>query len=338
MATVTRFNRKPTTLGIVGFGHMAELYHLPALRKAGWTVDAAMDVTPARRHAAGALGVPHLCASIDEFIACGVSAALVAPHSSVRMSVVKPLAAASIHMLIEKPLATTTAEARQICEVCEQAGVVCSVHHNRRWDADFLRVREIIDSGFIGQPLRVENRLFEAEPATRFGAEEFHQSWRVTAGMGGGSMLDWGPHLLDQVLTLMHAAGPVVSVNADVRHVRHGDADDHFMIDLRFENGARALIGKSDVCPIGPGGKWMVIGACGSLIADWKTLTARDGKGGERTLVATAAPADLHRNFLEVVRDGTPLLVTARQSLRTVEIFDAARLSAAQGESIRVRI
>ena len=329
---------EPVKLGIVGFGPMAELYHLPALRKAGWFVDTVLDPTPARRAVAAALGVPHVCATIGEFIARGVSAALVAPHSSVRMSVVKPLAEAGIHMLIEKPLATTTAEARLICEVCEQAGVVCSVHHNRRWDADFLRVREIIDSGFIGQPLRVENRLFEAEPATRFGAEEFNQSWRVTAGMGGGSMLDWGPHLLDQVLTLMSDAGSVVSVNADVRHVRHGDADDHFMIDLRFESGARALIGKSDVCPIGPGGKWMVIGECGSLIADWKTLIARNVEGGERTLDTTPAPADLHRNFLEAVRDGTPLLVSARESLRTVEIFDAARQSAAKGESIRARI
>lgn len=336
--TMNTLAREPARLGIVGFGHMAELYHLPALRKAGWAVDAVMDVTPARREAAGTLGVPQVCTSIDEFIACGMPAALVSPHSSVRLSVVAPLAAAGIHMLIEKPLATTTVEARQICEACEAAGVLCSVFHNRRWDADFLRVREIIDSGFIGQPLRAENRLFESEPASRFGAPEFNQAWRITAAMGGGSMLDWGPHLLDQVLTLFHAAGPVIGVNADVRHVRHGDADDHFMIDLLFENGARALLGKSDVCPIGPGGKWVVIGDRGSLIADWKTLTARDEEGAERTIDSTTAPADLHRNFLEAVRDGAPLLVTARQSLRTVEIFDAARLSAAKGESIRVRI
>lgn len=328
----------PVKIGIVGFGKMAELCHLPALRKAGWTVEAVLDVTPARRAAATALKIPHTYDSMDAFLGGGIRAALVSPHTSVRLEVVEALAGRGIPMLIEKPLAMTAPEARTICEVCERAGVLCSVFHNRRWDADFLRVSQIVESGFIGSVLRVENRLFEREPATRFGTPEFNQSWRVTAGLGGGSMLDWGPHLVDQALTLMEGAGPVVSVLGEVRHVRHGDADDHFMIDLLFENGARALVGKSDVCPIGPGGKWLVVGDRGSLIANWDTLTARDADGAEKTLNTTIAPADLHRNFLEAVRDGTPLLVTARQSLRVVEIFDAARTSAAQGESVRVRI
>lgn len=324
-------------IGIVGFGKMAEGWHLQQLRAAGWEVDAVLDITPARRAAATALGVPFVCATIDELIGRGVRAALVAPHSSIRLAVAEPLAQAGIHLLIEKPLATTAAEARRICEVCEAAGVLCSVFHNRRWDADFLRVREIVESGFVGEVLRIENRLFESEPATRFGAAEFNQSWRITAGLGGGSMLDWGPHLLDQVLTLLGGAGPVVSVSADVRHVRHGDADDHFMIDLRFESGARALVGKSDICPIGPGGKWIVIGRNGSLVADWDSARARDVNGADRLVDTAAPPANLHCNFLAAVRDAKPLLVTARQSLRVVEIFDAARQSAKIGSSVAVR-
>lgn len=329
---------EPVKIGIVGFGRMAELYHLPPLRQAGWQVQAVLDVTPARREAARALGVPQVCSDMDEFASSGVQAALVAPHSSVRLSVVEPLAERGIHALIEKPLAMTAAEAQRICEVCERCGVLCSVYHNRRWDADFLRVRQIVQSGFIGRPLRVENRLFEREPAMRFGAPEFHQQWRITAALGGGTMLDWGPHLLDQVLTLMHDAGPVVMVLGEVRHVHYGDADDHFMIDLLFENGARALVGKSDVCPIGPACKWIVVGERGSLIGHWESATARNTDEAEQIITQTPPPADLHRNFLEAVRDGQPLLVTARQSLRVVEIFDAARESATRGESVRVRI
>ncbi len=334
----TSADRRAMKIGIVGFGRMAELCHLPGLRGAGWEVAAVLDVTPARREAAKTLGVPHVAADLGEFAACSLDAALVAPHSSVRWSVIEPLIARGIHLLIEKPLATTADEARRICEASERAGVLCSVFHNRRWDADFLRVKTIVESGFIGKVLRVENRLFEAEPATRFGAAEFNQSWRVTAALGGGSMLDWGPHLLDQVLTLMSDAGPVVSVNAEVRRVRHGDADDHFMIDLRFGNGAAALVGKSDICPIGPRHKWLVIGERGSLVDDWKSLMARNIEGVERRSRAAPRAADLHRNFLEAVRDGKPLHVTARQSLRTVEIFNAARRSAVDGASIAMRL
>lgn len=336
--SLKRNDAAPMKIGIVGFGRMAELCHVPGLRGAGWEIAAALDVTPARREAARALGIAMACERLDEFIGAGLRATLIAPHSSVRWSVIEPLIARGIHLLIEKPLATTAHEARRICEGCERAGLLCTVFHNRRWDADFLRVKKVVESGFIGEVLRVENRLFEAEPATRFGAAEFNQSWRVTAGMGGGSMLDWGPHLLDQVLTLMSDAGPVVNINAEVRCVRHGDADDHFMIDLRFESGAAALVGKSDVCPVGPNHKWLLIGERGSAVGDWKSLTARNIEGVERRSRAAPRPADLHRNFLEAVRDGTPLLVTARQSLRTVEIFDAARQSAASGVSISTRI
>lgn len=88
---------------------------------------------------------------------------------------------------------------------------------------------------------------------------------------------------------------------------------------------------KSDICPIGPKHKWLVIGERGSVVGDWKSMRARNAEGVERRSRAAPRAADLHRNFLEAVRDGKPLLVAARQSLRTVEIFDAARQSAAEG-------
>ena len=319
---------------------MAECFHVPLIRHAGWRLKAALDVTPSRRAKALELGVPRACATMAEFLATGIDAALVSTHSSVRLDAIRPLAKAGKHLLIEKPLATTTREARTIIDLCDRAGVLCSVYHNRRWDPDFLRVRQLVESGLIGEIVRVENRLFEKEPATRFGCEDFRQEWRVTVALGGGTLLDWGPHLMDQALTLMDTAGAgrVVAVMADVRHVRHGDADDHAMIELVFENGAHALVGKSDVCPVGPGEKWIVVGNRGSLVADWDSARAADGRGRTRTLTGPTKTVNLHQNFREAVEGRAELLVTARQSLRTVRIFDAARRSVHLRRSVAVSI
>lgn len=329
-------------VGIVGFGAMAMHCHLPAFRKAGWDVAAVLDITPARRAAAEAEGVACVTDRMKTFLAADLDAALVATHSSVRMKVIRPLARAKVSILVEKPLAMTAREARQICDLCDSEGVLASVFHNRRWDPDFLRVRKIIDSGLIGNMLRVENRMFASEPGTKFGSADFHQRWRETAAMGGGAMLDWGPHFIDQVLTLLEPCGNVVGVHADIRHVRFGDADDHFMIDLDFENGTRALVGKSDLCPEADETKWIIVGDRGSLVGDWHTVRATgiraNGRTASKELTANPRGVNLHRNFRDAVIDGKPLAVTARQSLRVCEVMDAARKAAKTGRVVRVDV
>ncbi|MFG0330183.1 MAG: Gfo/Idh/MocA family protein [Phycisphaerales bacterium] len=328
-------------IGIVGFGRIAELWHTPGLRKAGWSIEAALDVTPARREVARGLGIPRVVDSLKALLEIELDAALVATHSSVRRRVIAPLARAGLPLLVEKPLAMTGREAESICRVCEEAGVPLSVFHNRRFDPDMLRVQRLVESGFLGEIFQVEDRLFEREPATRFGAAEFHQAWRVTASMGGGSMLDWGPHLVDQALTLYECAGAgrVVSVTGDLRHVRWGDADDHFMATLVFESGARALVGKSDVAPIGPPHKWVVVGSEGSLVADWDRAEARNARGRTKRVESKPRAASIHRNFREAIEGRAELLVTGRESLRVNRVFDAVRRSAANhGRSVRTNI
>jgi predicted dehydrogenase len=325
-------------IGIVGFGRMVEVCHLDGLRRAGWNVAAVLDITESRRRRALDSGIPLVTADLGEFLDQGLRAALIATHSSVRSEVAVPMAQRGIHLLVEKPLAMTGDEAEAICEACERHGVMLSVYHNRRWDPDFVLVRRLVESGFLGEVFHVENRTFEPGPAVAFGAEDFRQTWRITAEEGGGTLLDFGPHWLDQVLTLMHAAGPVVSVMGDVRHIRHGDADDHFMINLVFESAARAIIGKSDVCPTGPRIKWVLIGTRGSAWCSDGRLVAKDVHGVEQVFDQPDPPADLHRNFLHAVRGEEPLLVTGRQSLRSCRIIDAARESSGLWNSVEVRI
>lgn len=330
-------------IAIVGFGRMAELFHLPRLRQAGWNVPAVVDVTESRRKCAADAGVPFICESVNRLLKTGpaIQAALIGTHSAVRRTVTRPLAKQGIHLMIEKPLAATGREAEAICTDCEEAGVLLSVHHNRRWDVDFLNVSRIVNSGFLGNVFSVENRYFAAESSYKFGAADYNPEWRLTASQAGGVMLDWGPHYVDQVLTLLSPdkVGPVVTVFADVRNVRYGNADDHFMINLVFENGTRALVGKTDVCPLGPEHKWVILGDKGSLIGfEPGECRARTVTGKERSLATRPKQADLLRNFKLAVEGREKLLVTGRESLRTVRVFDAAFKSAKTGKSVNVTI
>ncbi len=323
-------------IGIVGFGRMAEIAHLEGLRRAGFAVETVMDITPARREAAARAGIPLQCERMEQLLELGLDAALIAPHSGVRAEVAVPLSRAGLHLLIEKPLATTAAEARLICEECERAGVLASVFHNRRWDPDVVLVRQAIDEGLLGEVIHMENRSFHDGPAVEFGAAEFHQPWRIEASMGGGTLLDFGPHWLDQILSCTATGDRVVSVFADVRHLIHGDADDHFSISMSFESGLHAIAGKTDICPLGPNCKWFVIGieACAIWRNDALEVTRRDGN--RHILDQPAAGPDLYRNFRDAIEGKADLLVTVRQSLRACEIIDAARESSRTRRSVDV--
>jgi len=325
-------------IGIVGFGSMAEQFHLPKLREAGWDIAAVVDVTPSRSKLARDLGVPIVCRSVTELLECGVDAAVVSTHSSVRREVALPLAHAGVHLLVEKPLATTGDEAEILCRACEESGVLLSVYHNRRWDPDAMIVRSLVESGFLGEIVYLENRSYHHEPATAFGAEDFRQSWRITAELGGGTLLDFGPHWIDQILAIGADGGEVRSVNADVRHLRHGDADDHFTITMRFENGLCAVAAKSDVCRVGPREKWFLVGDRASAVFRDGRAVAQTLEGEERIIDGHPEPPDFHQNFRQAVEGSAELLVRGRESLRTCRIIDAARESAATGRSVDVRI
>lgn len=83
------------------------------------------------------------------------------------------------------------------------------VHQNRRWDPDFLLVRELYRNGQIGDLFQLESRVQ--------GANGIPGDWRHVKKQGGGMLLDWGVHLLDQMLWLIDS--PVKDVKADLSFV-----------------------------------------------------------------------------------------------------------------------
>jgi scyllo-inositol 2-dehydrogenase (NADP+) len=143
-------------------------------------------------------------------------------------------AEAGLHLVVDKPLAPSVADAERLASAARERGVVASVFHNRRWDGDFLTLRRLISDRSLGELLRFES-CFE-----RWRPQVDTEKWREGGGPedAGGVLFDLGPHLIDQALELL---GPVRSVYAEVRSVRPGArVDDDIFLALEHDSGARS--------------------------------------------------------------------------------------------------
>ncbi|GEM_PF-572419 len=330
----------PVRTGIVGFGRMGER-HLAQMRKTGrYDVRAACDRTPARREAAEAQGLTAY-ERLDDLLDSDIELVLVATHSVRHHPDALRAAEAGKHLFVEKPLALTASQAEEIVSAAQANGVALTVYHNRHNDPDYRLVKAAVRAGRIGRIVAVENRTLAARPAVNFGTPQFRRDWRITAADGGGTLLDFGPHYVEQVLDLMQGR-TVEAVFADVRHVRWGDADDLFHADLRFRDGALATVGKADVSFYAPPDKWVILGEDATLHGPVRSgeepqIELCGPEGAERSAAMIEA-VDLHENFADHLRSGAPLVIPPAHALRVMRVLQAMRESAATGHSVQTAI
>lgn len=323
--------------GIVGFGRMAENRHLPEMQNCGlYELVGVCDITEARRAAAAEAGL-ETTDSLDVFLDWDIDLAVITTHSSAHHDLALRMAAAGKHMLIEKPLALTAREAQEMVDAAAANGVVLTVYHNRHFDQDYRMVKAAARAGLLGDLVTVENRTLGSQPAVGFGTPDYNQQWRVTAAAGGGTLLDFGPHWVEQVLDLMDGQR-VVQVWGDVRHFKWGDADDHFRLEMVFENGTRALAGKTDIAYGGMPFKWLIVGTDATLRGLVNDQVVINGPDYELRRT-TAVPAEnLHVNVAEHLLTSTELIISPEHALRVMKVISAGVESAKVGKSLDVDI
>lgn len=174
----------------------------------------------------------------------------------------RPLAIAAMeagkNVISEKPVTLNSVDLAAMIEASERTGKMLTVHQNRRWDGDFLVVKEILKDGKLGPIHRIESRVQ--------GSRGIPGDWRQEPEHGGGMILDWGVHLLDQVL-LLYPEAKVETVYATVTNVTNQKVDDGFTADLGLSNGIHILVevGTSNFVKLP---RWVVLGTNGTAVIE----------------------------------------------------------------------
>jgi len=267
-----------------------------------------------------------------------------------------PLAVAALRagkaVVVDKPLAPTADAAQEVLDAARSTGAPLTVFQNRRWDAEFLTLRTLVEEGALGEVLRLETRFERWRPQARADA------WREHApvGEGGGQLVDLGPHLVDQAVQLL---GPVESVYAEVRAVR-GGADDLAFLVLRHASGAVTHVSLGAVVAA-PGPRLRVLGTAGAFVTDHldgQEDALREGRRpGEPGWGAVpmerwgrlvhgdrSEPTPSERGrwdaFYPAVREalvgGGPMPVDPADAVAVLRVLDAARASAEGGQAVRL--
>ncbi len=345
---------EPVRVGIVGYGLAGRVFHGRLLAGTpGAAVTAVLTGNPQRR---AEVAQDHPGAVVHEdlqAVLASVNLLVVAAPNASHAAVASAAIDAGVPVVVDKPLALDAAEAKAVIDRAERVGVPLTVFHNRRWDADQLTLRRLVEAGELGEVRRYESRFERWRP--ELAAGKWRESLPPTAG--GGILLDLGSHLVDQAL---HLFGPVRDVYAEIDARRGGPEDDVFLA-LRHTGGTYSQLWASAVAGA-PGPRLRVLGAAGAFVVqhlDGQEDALRAGRVPGRDGPWGIEPADrqgvLHRGeqmqpvagergrwdafypaVLAALRDGTPMPVDPRDAVAGLEVLAAARRAAAEQAVVRL--
>lgn len=241
-------------IGLIGCGNVGVNAHIPAVRaNEGMTIVAAADPTPDRLHeaAAGAgLGPNDLHADWRELLTReGVEAVIVATPQRFRPEIVIAAATAGKHVLAEKPLALTPADAQSMIDAARASGVTLATVHNYHFMPVYRDIKDVLDSGEIGQAeIAVLNYLGVED---RPGAAAYSPRWRHRAADSGGGVLMDMLHVIYLANWFMGGPPQAVSAWVDKRLEGDGDVEDIALVRYAYAKG-QALVNMA--WGVGPGG------------------------------------------------------------------------------------
>jgi predicted dehydrogenase len=294
-------------------------------------------------------------ASADELFAdvTGIDLVVVATPNQTHAPLARQALAAGLPVVVDKPFAVNVAEGEDLLARAEQSALALSVFQNRRWDGDFRTVRQLIADGRLGEVRRFESRFERWRPVPKGG-------WREVGSPdeGAGLLFDLGSHLIDQAVVLF---GPVRSVYGELDRRRSGiQTDDDAFVALTHTSGVRSHLWMSAVTPqLGP--RFRVLGSESGYLTyglDPQEEALRAGRrpgddqgpwgtveperwgllGAEPDIEPVPTlPGDypaFYAAMAAAILDGTPVPVDPREAVTTLRLLDAARRSAATGETV----
>lgn len=339
----------PVRVALIGYGFAGKTFHAPLLNAVpGLELQLIASSDAAKVHA----DLPSVEVLADPEAAVADPRAdlvVIATPNDRHAPLARAALAAGKHVVVDKPFTLDLAEARELANLARQHDRLLSVFQNRRWDSDFLGVRQVIEQGRLGEVRHFESHIDRFRPEVR-------QRWREQTGPGAGLWWDLGPHLVDQALQLF---GLPDHIQANLAVQRDG-AEVPDWAHAILEYGQRRVLLHGGMLAAGGTSRFTVHGTLGSLVkpradqqeaqllaglspgapgwgADTDDLLFYDGKGEAQRLPTPAGDQrEYYRRVRDAIRDGAPNPVTPIQALAVMAVLEGAADAAARGARVRL--
>lgn len=346
-------------MGIIGYGNMGS-WHAENVnsRIDELEVTCVYDIDPERAKKAEENGLKAY-SSVEELLASDIDIVLIATPNNYHKYYSILAMESGKNVVCEKPACMNSEELEEVIAVSEKTGKLYTVHQNRRFDSDFARMKEIIDRDMLGKLYFLDSRLYSNRGSSG--------RWRATYEAGGGTLYDWGIHMIDQALMLIKSEPRYVY--AQLQSVRFPKVDDVCRVNITFDNGVRAQIIADLWCYIdeprwhlsGDDGtatiyKWF--GKEGKVIkanikeVDWEQGCVYTPNGLSKTMwprpkaEITELPLpepekmprweDFYENVIDVIENGAEQIVKHDEVRRSMKVMMAAFESARTNQTIKI--
>ena len=346
---------------VIGYGGMGKWHTEKMIRDMGERMELVgiYDIKPERCDLAKENGI-HAFASREELLSDErIDFVVVATPNDMHREIAIDAMEHGKCVMSEKPVTMSSAMLEDMIAASERTGKLFTVHQNRRYDPDYLIIKKIYEDNTLGKLFNIESRVC--------GSRGIPGDWRQKKAQGGGMLLDWGIHILDQILMLFDDK-KLISVYNQITTITNDEVDDGFSCELRYEDNltVHLSVGTSNFIDLP---RWYMQGVNGTaiitdwdcngeivMVEDWENKDAVPIKAGVG-LTKTMAPRTketiksfplpyvekysfseenrLYNNLCDAIEGKAEPMVTHAQQRRLIRVVEAMFESAEKNEVIK---
>ncbi|HEY5805616.1 MAG TPA: oxidoreductase [Lysobacter sp.] len=341
----------PPHVALIGYGYAARTFHAPLIQA---VPGLSLALVASSRPEQVRVELPGIAIEGDPMRAVvdsGIDLVVIATPNDTHFPLAQAALRAGKHVVVDKPMTPSLSEACELRATAQAHGRLLSVFHNRRWDSDFLSVRQAMREGLIGEARHFESRIERFRPQVR-------DRWRERPGPATGLWWDLGPHLVDQALALF---GWPDTVQANFAQQRSGaTTEDWAHVVLSF-GPTRAVLHAGMLAAI-PGPRFVVHGTRGSMIKarpdrqeqqllaglrpghpEWGTdpdpLQWQCDDGATQTrAVLSGDQSRFYAELAEAIAARGPNPVPPDEAIRVMAVMQAAAVAASDGRTVSAEL
>ena len=325
---------KDIKVGLLAYGAIGDEHNKAIQATDGLTLHAVCDTNPERLEAALKISpdVQTFSDATEMLSNAQIDLVVVSTPPNSHYKWAKQALSIGLHVMLEKPMALTTQECDELMELAKSKSALLVVYQNRRYDLDYLTIKQQIESGQIGELFHYESFVGGYSKPCSY--------WHSDAAVSGGAIFDWGSHFIDQIMSLVSSEVDFVSGLNQKRVWDHVTNADHAQVSINFKGGLQAIFINSDLAAARKP-KFYLLGTKGALVGEWDqsaegsvadlpaiiTLHRADGSSEVIEHVASK-PYSFYASLVAYLNDATPMSIVASQSRDVVAIMQAAEESA----------